>query len=105
MGQQCALRVKGLHSLVKNLGKMILSIWVKNLVISVWILLGRNDLIHLNILAVLKSLKNNYQTRKSFIVPWTVKNSDTEYEHVFKTWLNLKLEQWKIIATSAMFHC
>ena len=39
----------------------------------------------MNIRAILKSLKNNYQTKKSFIVRQKVKKiSDLEYEHVLK---------------------
>ena len=36
---------------------------------------------------VLKSLKKDYQAKKSFIVRWQIKKiTDAEYEHVLKVW-------------------
>ena len=45
---------------------------------------------------VLKSLERNWQARKNFIVPWTVKKiSNKEYEHVYKVWNTSQMKKLK----------
>ena len=49
---------------------------------------------------VFKSLKKNFQAKKSFIVCLRVKiTSDKEYEHVIKVWKRFELKMMKYITT------
>ena len=44
----------------------------------------------------LKSLKKNFQARKSFIVPYQVKkNINKEYDHVLKAWNKFEMKKMK----------
>ena len=49
---------------------------------------------------ILKSLKNNYQAKKSFIVLWPLEKLVTKYMNMYLIFgINLKWTQWKIITT------
>ena len=74
-----------LDSLVKRLGRNGF-IWVKNSVITYYILSSKNTFILMNIWVILKHLKNNERTKKFFIVPWPEKANDKEHEHVSRVW-------------------
>ena len=74
-----------LDSLVKKLGINDF-IWVKNLVITSYILLSKNTFILMNIWVILKNLKNNERTKKRFILPWPEKANDKKHEHVSRVW-------------------
>ena len=43
----------------------------------------------------MKSLKRNYQAKKSFMVCLKVKNSDKEYEYVLKVWNKFEMKVMK----------
>ena len=75
---------------------MVLSIWVKNLVITFWILISKKDFILINIWAILISLKNNYQTGKSITVSWSIKKiNGKDYEYALRVWNKLEMKTMK----------
>ena len=58
--------------------------------------LSKKNFILMNIWAVLKSLKNNYEAKKTFVVHEQVKNIIAkEYEHFLKVWNKFELKTMK----------
>ena len=86
--------------LVKNLGKdnvKYLSLEYDSKALDY---LNKYDFILRSISVVFKSLKKNFQAKKSFIVCLRVeKISDKEYEHVLKVWKRFEIKMMKYITT------
>ena len=60
-------------------------------------MLRKKDFIFMNIWAILKSLKNNYHTNKSFVVLYSSSKTftDKDYEHVLKSWNKFEMKTMK----------